>query len=90
MRPQSVSCASNWKMMMEHTKHTWRGDFRISLKRPAKSPNTGYPAAALITQSFTVRRLVMYGNNPKVPTSDGKMINTTISNIMIKNKLVMQ
>lgn len=88
MRPQSVSSASNWKMMMEPTKPTWRGDFRISLKRPGKSPNTGYPAAALITQSFTVRRLVMYGNNTKVLTSDEKIINTIISNLLLKNKLL--
>lgn len=56
--PQLASCANKWKTMMERTKHIWREDFRMCLKRPEKSPSTGCHAAALITQSFTIRRLV--------------------------------
>lgn len=60
MRPHLASCASSLKMMMEHTKLIWKGGFRTCLKRPEKSPNTGCPAAALITQSSTVRRSVVF------------------------------
>lgn len=58
MHQQLASCANSWKMMTEHTKLIWRGDFRTCLKRPGKSPNTGCLAAALITQNSTIRRLV--------------------------------
>lgn len=57
MHQQLRSCASIWRTAMERTKLTWRGDFRASSKRPGRSPNTGCPAAALITQSSPTRRL---------------------------------
>lgn len=60
MHQQLTSCASSWKMMMEHTKHIWRGGFRTCSRRPGKSPNTGWHAAALTTQSFTIRRFVFF------------------------------
>lgn len=59
-RPPLVSCASNLKMTTERTRLIWTWGFRTFLKRRGKSPNTGYPAAALITRSSTTRRLVFF------------------------------
>lgn len=58
MHRQLKSCASIWRMAMERTKLTWRGDIRAKSKRPGIGPNAGCPAAALMTQSSTTRRLV--------------------------------
>lgn len=59
-RPPLASCASSLKMTTERTRPIWTRGFRTFLKRRGKSPNTGYPAAALITQSSTTRRLVFF------------------------------